>query len=53
MAEIAREAIEAYLPEPPEGTLSFAAIGESDSDNASGRVDELVAEAIERKHGRD
>jgi hypothetical protein len=52
MAEVAREAIESYLPEPARGPLSFAGLGESDADDASERVDELVADAVSREHER-
>lgn len=51
MTELAREAITAYLVEPPgEGRdLSIFDLGEGDVDSAS-NIDHYVAEAIERHH---
>jgi Ribbon-helix-helix protein, copG family len=50
IADVARQAIERELPPTAEGgRLSFFAIGEGSSDDASERVDELVREAIERR----
>lgn len=50
MAEIAREALTAYLPPPTEGRLSFTAIGESEEDDTAARAEEIVAELISRRH---
>lgn len=53
VAELVREAVERYLPESTPGRkLSFFALGEGRSPDASERVDEYVREAIERKHDR-
>lgn len=50
VAELAREAISAYLPEPPgHRPASFIGLGEGD-EHLSEHVDELVGEAIARRH---
>jgi len=50
IAEVAREAIEAHLPEPTAtGRLGFFAIGEGGPADASERVDELVGQAVARR----
>jgi hypothetical protein len=50
IAEIVREAVELHLPVPEAGQpLSFFAIGEGGPDDASERVDEVVAEALRRR----
>jgi hypothetical protein len=52
VAEIAREAIEEHLPEPPRsGRLGFFAVGDGDPGDVSERVDEFVGKAIARRHG--
>jgi hypothetical protein len=49
IADIAREAIAQHLSSPaPAGRLSFFAVGEGRSSDASERVDELVGKAIAR-----
>lgn len=51
IADVAREAIDRHVgPARPEGRLSFFAIGDGGSPEASERVDELVGEAIGRRH---
>lgn len=51
IAEIAREAIETYVGEATRrGRLGFFALGEGTESDDSERVDELVAEAIARRH---
>jgi hypothetical protein len=51
IADIAREAIDEHVPPArPEGGLSFFAIGEGSSTDASERVDEIVGDAIARRH---
>jgi hypothetical protein len=51
IADVARTAIEHELSLPPKsGRLGFFAIGEGSPDDASERVDELVREAIDRRH---
>lgn len=51
IADVARHAIEDQLPEPPpDGTLSFFAIGAGGPPDASRHVEELVAPAIGRRH---
>ncbi len=49
IADVAREAIEKYLPAPVEGALSFSAIGEGSPLDASERVDEFVSNAVRRR----
>jgi hypothetical protein len=50
IADVAREAIDRHLaPPPPDGRLSFFAVGDGSPPDASERVDELVAEAILRR----
>jgi hypothetical protein len=51
IAEVAREAIELQLPPQPEGALSFFGVGEGSPEDASERVDELVAEGVRRRRG--
>jgi hypothetical protein len=47
IAEVVREAVERHLPRREPGQpLSFTAIGESGLPDGSGRVDEIVLEAI-------
>lgn len=50
IAEVAREALAAYLPTPPQGRLGFTAISEADAGDLSERVDEIVSEEIARRH---
>lgn len=51
IADVAREAIEEYLPEPPRpGPLGFFAVGDGDPPDVSERADEFVSEAIARRH---
>lgn len=49
VAEVAREAIEKQLPPPPDGALSFFALGEGSPRDASERVDELVTKSVRRR----
>ena len=50
IADVAREAIERYVPDPaPTGRLGFFAIGEGGPIDASERVDELVGKAVARR----
>ena len=50
IADVAREAIEQYLPGPKQtGRLGFFAVGEGGPVDASERVDELVGQAIARR----
>jgi hypothetical protein len=52
IADVAREAIERHVPPSrPEGGLSFFAIGEGSPADASERVDEIVGDAMARRHG--
>ncbi|HYV16823.1 MAG TPA: CopG family transcriptional regulator [Conexibacter sp.] len=51
IADIAREAIDEHVPPArPEGGLSFFAIGEGGPADASERVDEIVRDAMARRH---
>jgi hypothetical protein len=51
IADVAREAIEHHVPPArPEGRLSFFAIGEGSPADASERVDEIVGDALVRRH---
>ena len=51
IADIAREAIDEHVPPVrPEGGLSFFAIGEGGPADASERVDEIVGDAMARRH---
>ncbi len=51
IADVAREAIDEHVPPArPEGGLSFFAIGEGSPTDASERVDEIVGDAIGRRH---
>ena len=51
IADIAREAIEQYVPAPgPVGNLSFFAVGKGGPVNVSERVDEFVGGAITRRN---
>jgi hypothetical protein len=51
IADVARHAIEAQLPElPRDGALSFFAIGAGDPSDASRRAEDFVASAIDRRH---
>jgi hypothetical protein len=51
IADVARHAIERDLPEPPtNGALSFFAIGAGSPVDGSARAEELVSEAIGRRH---
>lgn len=51
IADIAREAIDLHVPPVrPQGGLSFFAIGEGGPADSSERVDEIVGEAIARRH---
>jgi predicted DNA-binding protein len=49
VAQVAREAIERELPPQTDGPLSFFAIGDGASRDASERVDELVSKSVERR----
>lgn len=50
IADIACEAIDEHVPPTrPEGGLSFFAIGEDASTDASERVDEIVGDAVARR----
>ena len=49
VARVAREAIERELPPQTDGHLSFFAVGDGAPSDASERVDELVAERVERR----
>ena len=51
IAQVAREAIERELPPPPEGRLGFFAVGDGSGRDASERVDELVADSVQRRLG--
>ncbi len=52
IAEVAREAIEAYLADRARpGRLSFFGVGEGNPDDVSERVDEFVNQAIGRPGG--
>ena len=51
IADVARQAIEQQLPEPPtDGALSFFAIGTGGPADASGRVQDFVGAAVSRRH---
>jgi plasmid stability protein len=51
IADVAREAIDRHVqPARPEGRLSFFAIGEGSPPDASEQVDELVGDALARRH---
>jgi hypothetical protein len=51
IADVAREAIDHHVPPArPEGGLSFFPIGEGGPADASERIDEIVGEAIGRRH---
>lgn len=52
VAEVAREAIEKQLPPPPDGRLSFFALGDGSPRDASERVDELVGKSVARRRTR-
>ncbi len=49
VAQVAREAIEQQLPEQPDGSLSFFAVGDGSPRDASERVDELVAKSVGKR----
>ncbi len=50
IADVARDAIERYLPVPaPAGRLGFFALGEGGPVDASERVEELVGKAVGRR----
>lgn len=50
IADVAREAIEQHLGDPPpSGPLGFFALGAGEPYDASERVDELVGKAIARR----
>lgn len=50
IADVAREAIDQQLPDPPaDGRLSFFAVGEGSPADASERVDEFVGTAVARR----
>jgi Ribbon-helix-helix protein, copG family len=50
IAEVAREAIERQLPQPSaDGRLSFFSVGEGSPADVSERVDEFVAQAVDRR----
>jgi hypothetical protein len=51
IADVAREAIAHHVPPArPEGGLSFFAIGEGSPVDASERVEEIVGDALARRH---
>jgi hypothetical protein len=51
IADVAREAIDQHVPPArPKGGLSFFAIGEGGPVDASERVDEIVRDAMARRH---
>jgi len=53
MAEVVREAVEAHLPKPEPGKpLAFFAIGDSEEEGISERVDELLGEIFAERHAR-
>lgn len=49
VAEVAREAIERYLPAERDGRLSFVAVGNGAPRDASERADELVVASVRRR----
>lgn len=49
VAEVALEAIEKQLPPPPDGRLSFFALGEGSPRDASERVEEMVTKSVQRR----
>jgi predicted transcriptional regulator len=51
IADLAREAIASYLPEPPAERFTFVGIGESAEHDTSERVDAEVARLVSRRHG--
>ena len=51
VAEMAREAIAAYLPRHA-ADLAFFSVGEGDPPDVSERVDEFVAQAVIRRSNR-
>ena len=52
VAEIVREAVDRHLPAPEPGRrLAFFAVGEGGPEDASERVDEIVADAVRRRPG--
>jgi hypothetical protein len=52
IAQVAREAIERELPPPPaDGRLGFFAVGDGSPQDASERVDELVANSVRGRRG--
>jgi hypothetical protein len=51
IADVAREAIDHHVPPArPKGGLSFFAIGEGGPAEASERIDEIVGDAMARRH---
>lgn len=52
IADVVREAVEAHLPERPSAVPGFFAVGASERDDASEKVDEFVAAAIGREPDR-
>lgn len=51
IADVARHAIERELPEPPPNSaLSFFAIGAGNPVDGAARAEDLVSEAIDRRH---
>lgn len=51
IADVAREAIDRHVPSPPaDGRLGFFAVGEGSGPDDSERVDELVGDAVRRRH---
>jgi hypothetical protein len=51
IADVARHAIERELPEPPPNTaLSFFSIGTGSPVDGAARAEDLVREAIDRRH---
>ena len=50
IADVAREALECHLPDPPAAVPGFFAIGDGGPEDVSERVDEFVADAVSRRH---
>lgn len=50
IADVVREAIATYLPEPPAERFTFMAVGESADDDTSERVDAEVSRLVSQRH---
>jgi hypothetical protein len=51
IADVTRQALERQLPEPArEGSLSFFAIGPGGPADAARRAEDLVGDAVDRRH---